>query len=515
MTITHQPIVLIVLDGWGYRENPQYNAIASAQKPTWDHLWATYPHTLISGSGLDVGLPVGQMGNSEVGHLHMGVGRSVPQDFVRINDAIADGSFNANPVINYALHDAIKHNSAVHIIGLLSPGGVHSHEEHIRAVVSLAAQKGVQRCYVHAILDGRDTPPRSALPSIALIDKALHQSGYSPIVSLTGRYYAMDRDHRWERTQTAYDLYTSGLAAFHATSPANALELAYERDENDEFVQTTAIHAPEESPITIQDGDIIIFMNFRADRVRQLTHAFINPEFSAFERKKTPELTHFVSLTAYASNLPTEIAFPPIDLTNVFGECVANAHLKQLRIAETEKYAHVTFFFNGGREQPFDNEYRIMVPSPKVATYDLQPAMNAPELTDKLCEAIRSRQYAAIICNFANPDMVGHTGNMLATVTAIEVIDECLSKIIAALKEVGGEAIITADHGNAEFMYDELTGQAHTAHTSNPVPVIYVGRNAKSVIADGNLADIAVTLLTLLGLSVPTEMTGRALFELD
>ena len=381
--------------------------------------------------------------------------------------------------------------------------------------MTLAAERGVPRCYVHAILDGRDTPPRSALPSLALIDKELHQGGYSPIVSLAGRYYAMDRDHRGDRTEKAYDLYTSGLAAFHASSPANALELAYERDENDEFVQTTAIHAPGQPPITIKDGDVILFMNFRADRVRQITHAFIDPNFSVFPRKQVPKLAHFVSLTTYASNLPTEIAFPPINLSNVFGECVAKAHLKQLRIAETEKYAHVTFFFNGGREQPFENEDRILVPSPNVATYDLQPAMNAPELTDKLCAAIRSRQYATIICNFANADMVGHSGNMPATIAAIEVIDQCLTKIIAALTEVGGEALITADHGNAEFMYDEITGQAHTAHTTNPVPVIYVGRNAKSVVTDGNLADIAVTLLTLLGLTVPTEMTGRSLFELD
>lgn len=522
--MNHRPLVLIILDGWGYRENPVYNAIEQAKTPTWHKLWTEYPHTLINASGYAVGLPEGQMGNSEVGHLHMGAGRSVPQDLVRIDQSIQNGSFEDNPVFNQAFEQANSTNKTVHILGLVSPGGVHSHEKHIQAFIALAAKKGVKKLCMHAILDGRDTPPRSALPSLALIDKQLNQSGYQPIASICGRYYAMDRDKRWERTQTAYAMYTSGEAACYANSPATALELAYERDESDEFVKPTLIspdynntntppNSQFQAPI-IQDNDIVFFMNFRADRTRQLTRAFIQQDFDFFPRKKNPKIADFISLTQYAEDLKTHIAFPPINLTNVVGQCVADAGLKQLRIAETEKYAHVTFFFNGGREEPFNNEDRILVPSPRISTYDLQPEMSAPELTQKLCDAIKSQQYAAIICNFANADMVGHSGKLDATIKAIEAIDKSLAQIVDALHSVGGEALITSDHGNAEFMFDELTQQAHTAHTTNPVPVIYVGRPCEVATAEGNLADIGPTMLMLLGLKLPKEMTAHPLFKL-
>ena len=513
--MNHQPVVLIVLDGWGYRENPAYNAIEQAKTPTWHKLWSEYPHTLINASGLAVGLPEGQMGNSEVGHLHMGVGRSVPQDLVRVDQAIADSSFEQNTVLNQALATANSRQSTVHILGLLSPGGVHSHERHIQAMIKLAATRQVKKLCVHAILDGRDTPPRSAMSSLALIDKTLGQSGFNPIASLCGRFYAMDRDKRWERTQAAYKMYTSGEAAFYADTPANALELAYEREESDEFVKPTLIIPSENSPLPIiQDNDVVIFMNFRADRTRQLTRAFIDPHFDYFPREKNPTLASFVSLTQYAEDLKTQIAFPPINLNNVVGQCVEDAGLKQLRIAETEKYAHVTFFFNGGREEPFLHEDRILVPSPNIRTYDLQPEMSAPELTEKLCEAIKSEDYALIVCNYANADMVGHSGSLSATIKAIESIDNSLTQILDALHSVGGEALITSDHGNAEFMFDELTHQAHTAHTTNPVPVIYVGRSAEVAVTEGNLADIGATLLTLLGLPLPSEMTAHPLFKL-
>lgn len=505
-----KPITLIVLDGWGHREARLHNAIASANTPTWDALWQQYPHTLISGSGLDVGLPKGQMGNSEVGHLHMGAGRQVAQDLVRVDQAISDGSFANNQTINTALQYAIKNQKQIHLIGLLSPGGVHSHERHLQALIDSAAKQGATKLQLHAILDGRDTPPRSALASLALIEKQFHQLGCGQIASITGRYYAMDRDKRWDRIEKAFDLYTTGQSDFTADTAATALEMAYERDETDEFVLPTKIKGMRR----IADDDVIIFFNFRADRMRQLTRAFINEDFNEFERSQGPKLQHVVSFTKYASDLATEIAFPPQSLHNVFGEYIAAKGLKQLRIAETEKYAHVTFFFNGGRESCFENEDRELIPSPKVATYDLQPEMSAPLLTKKLCAAISSGQYAAIICNYANPDMVGHTGDFDATVQAVEVIDHCLNEIIQASLDAGSEVLITADHGNAELMFNEVTNQPHTAHTSNPVPVVYVGRNATAITSKGSLTDIAPTLLYFMGLDKPPEMTGNTLFEL-
>lgn len=514
MQPTHMPFVLIILDGFGYRENPQYNAISSANMPCWDALWRDYPHALISGSGTGVGLPDGQMGNSEVGHLNIGAGRIVYQEFTRIEHAIDTGEFFTNPIFVNALQQAKNAGKAVHIMGLLSPGGVHSHERQLLAIVDMAAKQQLEKIYVHAFLDGRDTPPKSAMTSLTMLNKELNLLGRGQIASIIGRYYAMDRDKRWERIERAYDLIVDGKADYQATTAVEALELAYARGETDEFVQPTAIHAPLQKPITVADGDVVIFMNYRADRARQLTRAFTEENFTGFKRHRVPKLAEFVTLTHYADDIKASVAYPPQTLNNVLGEYIAKLGLKQLRIAETEKYAHVTFFFNGGVETPFNGEDRILIPSPKVATYDLQPEMSAVALTDRLVEAIESKQYALIVCNFANPDMVGHTGDFAATVKAIECIDKCLARITIALQHVGGEAIITADHGNAECMYDETTKQPHTAHTNDPVPLIYIGRKAKVNDVSGALSDIAPTILYLLDLSIPTEMQGKKLFTL-
>lgn len=508
-----KPIVLIVLDGWGYRENKQDNAIQEANTPFWDKLWRECPHTLLSASGVDVGLPPGQMGNSEVGHLHMGAGRLVPQDLRRIDIAIENKDFFKNPVLLDAVNQAVKKNKQVHILGLLSPGGVHSHENHILAMTELAAQCHAN-FYVHAILDGRDTPPKSAQASLEKLENKLAALKRGKIASIIGRYYAMDRDQRWERTQKAYDLLTLGKADYFASSALEALQLAYLRKETDEFVHATTIHADNEPAVTIQDGDVVIFMNFRTDRARQLTRAFTDKNFSGFKREVCPQLSTYVTLTEYAADIAAKVAFAPLPLINVFGEYIAKLHYRQLRIAETEKYAHVTYFFNGGRELQFANEDRILVPSPKVATYDMQPEMSALEVTDRLVEAIRSKKYDVIICNYANPDMVGHTGDHQATIKAIEIIDQCLQRVITALRDVGGEAIITSDHGNAEVMYDPKTGQAHTAHTTLPVPFVYVGRPAEITTKEGVLYDIAPTLCVLMGLAIPEEMTGKSLLKL-
>lgn len=513
-TPPHSPIILIILDGWGYREDGQYNAIASARTPFWHQLWQTCPHTLAEASGLAVGLPEGQMGNSEVGHLHMGAGRQVPQDLTRIDLAVKNGEFYNNPVLTHTVDELVKTQHALHIFGLLSPGGVHSHELHIQAMIKLAAQRGLKSIYVHAFLDGRDTPPKSAAPSLAALQELYQSLGCGQTVSIIGRYYAMDRDQRWERTERAYDLLTQGTAAFTATTALDGLNQAYARAETDEFVQPTAIHAPDQPAITLHDGDAVVFMNFRSDRARQLTRALTDPQFSGFPREVEPKLSNFITLTEYAADIHAEIAFPPISLRNNVGEFVANSGYSQLRIAETEKYAHVTFFFNGGEEKPYPLEERVLVPSPKVATYDLQPEMSANPLTDELVKAIESGQYALIVCNYANPDMVGHTGDLTATIHAIETIDHCLERVVTAAKAAGGEVLITADHGNAECMYDPKTNQPHTAHTTSLVPVIYVGRPAQATTAKGVLYDIAPTLLYLMGLKAPTEMTGKSLFRL-
>ncbi len=513
-THSARPLALIILDGFGYREASNANAIAAAIKPTWDYLCKHYAYSLISGSGSCVGLPDGQMGNSEVGHLNMGAGRIVYQDLTRIDVAIENNDFFQNRILLNAFSEAKQNGKNIHLMGLLSPGGVHSHERHLHAMVELAAQQQVPALYIHAFLDGRDTPPKSAMSSLQALDTKCQQLSCGSIASIIGRYYAMDRDKRWDRVQKAYELIVSGKAEYHASSAEEGLALAYARGETDEFVHATRIHPENAAPVTIQNGDIVIFMNFRADRAREITQAMVVPDFTGFQRSYWPKLGSFICLSEYDSQFKLPVAFPSITLPNIFADCISRAGFTQLRIAETEKYAHVTFFFNGGVEHPFPGENRILIPSPHVATYDLQPAMSAFELTERLVAEIKSRQYDVIICNFANPDMVGHTGNFSATVKAIETIDVCLKKIIDALKEVGGEAIITADHGNAEQMFDSSTNQPHTAHTSDPVPFIYVGRKAKIIKKDGKLSDIAPTMLYLLDLKKPSEMTGESLIEL-
>lgn len=506
--------VLLVLDGWGYSENSDFNAISAADKPNWDELWSRYPHTLIRTSGAAVGLPGDQMGNSEVGHLNLGAGRVVYQEYTRVSRAIRTGSFFNNNTLTSAVDQAIEHGKAVHILGLLSPGGVHSHETHIHAMAKLAAERGAKRVYLHAFLDGRDTAPKSAEASIQAMEEKFAEYGAGRIASIIGRYYAMDRDHRWPRIQAAYDLITQGKAEFEAPDALTGLQMAYGRGETDEFVKATRIVPPGSQPVRFEDGDTLVFMNYRSDRARQITRPFIEPDFDGFEREYRPRPGALVSLTEYKKEFNVPVAFPPERMKNVLGEYLSSLGLHQLRIAETEKYAHVTFFFNGGEEQPFPGEDRILVPSPQVATYDLKPEMSAPVVTDHMVEAIASGTYDLIVCNLANPDMVGHTGNFEAAVQAIAAVDQCLGRIYAALCEAGGEMLVTADHGNAEQMRGADTGQAHTAHTSNPVPLIYVGRPAQ-LDSSGALADIAPSILYLMGLDKPTEMTGHSLVTLE
>ena len=510
MNIT--PVLLLILDGFGYRESADFNAIVAARKPNWDALWSAYPHTLINASEKFVGLPTGQMGNSEVGHLNIGAGRVVYQDLSRVDVAIEDGSFYTNPALSNGVALAKHHDSALHIMGLLSPGGVHSHENHIFAMLEMAARAGLKKIYLHAFLDGRDTPPRSAAQSLQRLQEKCDALGVGQIASIIGRFYAMDRDNRWERVQAAYETLTGGRAEFSAADAISGLEQAYARGESDEFVKPTAI-CPNNAPaIAMRDGDVVVFMNFRADRAREITRALTDATFNNFERVCLPKLAGYITLSSYGDDFDLPCAYTQEDIHNGFGEYLANLGLRQLRIAETEKYAHVTYFFSGGREQPYPGEERILVASPKVATYDLKPEMSAFEVTDKLEAAILSRQYHAIICNYANGDMVGHSGNMEAATRAIETLDICIGRAVKAMQAIGGEVIITADHGNAEQMLDRVTQQAHTAHTLNPVPLLYVGRKAK--LADnGSLRDLAPSMLTVMGLPQPAEMTGHSLIQ--
>ncbi|MCZ6657135.1 MAG: 2,3-bisphosphoglycerate-independent phosphoglycerate mutase [Gammaproteobacteria bacterium] len=507
--------LLVVLDGFGHNEAAEANAIAHARTPTWDEFLAQHPHTLISGSGTDVGLPEGQMGNSEVGHMSLGAGRVIFQDFTRINRAIERGEFANNRTLNATFAKLRTSGGALHVMGLLSPGGVHSHEDQIFELLRIAKTKGVERAYLHAFLDGRDRPPQSAAPSLLAADRLLVQDlGLGCVATVTGRYFAMDRDQRWDRVERAYNLIVRGEAPFHATDSKVALDLAYARGETDEFVQPTAIHAEGELPLTLHETDAIVYMNFRSDRARQLTRALVDTDFKDFERRSFVSLTDYVTLTRYAEDIDANCAFETAVLSNTLGETLSNLGKRQLRIAETEKYAHVTFFFSGGREQPFDGEDRILIPSPKVATYDLQPEMSAAEVTDRLVEAIASGSYDAIICNYANGDMVGHTGVFEAAVKAVETLDHCLSRLAEALAEVGGQMLVTADHGNVEKMVDATSKQPHTAHTSDPVPLVYVGPQAVVLASDGTLCDVAPTLLDLMHLEIPGEMTGRSLVRI-
>lgn len=509
-----KPVILLILDGFGHSDHREFNAVLQANTPNLDGLKARFPHGLINASEHYVGLPDGQMGNSEVGHLNIGAGRIVFQDFERINNSISTSEFFKLPALVNALQALKAQNKALHILGLLSDGGVHSYQPHIHAMLEMAQQQGLSKVYVHAFLDGRDTPPKSAQPYLEKLEGAIRQLGTGQIASVSGRFYGMDRDKRWERVAPAYALIVNGTAEFVAADSVTALQQAYARDESDEFVKCTAIRAPGADPVRIEDGDCLVFMNFRSDRARQLTDALLNPQFSGFERSRVPQFSHYFTLTQYDQNqVLAEPVFAPFTVPNTLGEYLSKLGHKQLRIAETEKYPHVTFFFNGGEEKVFAGEDRILIPSPKVATYDLQPEMSAAEVTDKLVEAIASQQYQAIICNYANGDMVGHTGNLQAAIKAVETLDTCVGRVVAAAQTAGAEVIITADHGNAESMFDHGSAQVHTQHTTNLVPFIYVGRQGQ-VQSGGALSDIAPTMLSLMGLQQPAEMTGRSLITL-
>lgn len=505
------PVILLILDGFGHSTIWDNNAVLQANTPFLDQLKTTYPNSLINASEHYVGLPDGQMGNSEVGHLNIGAGRIVFQDFERINNSITTGEFFKDPALVSAMQQLKINNKALHIYGLLSDGGVHSHITHLLAILEMAAQQELSKVYFHAFLDGRDTPPISAAPYLQSIETKLNTLNTGKIASISGRFYSMDRDKRWERVALAYQMLIEGDAEFSATSASEALQAAYARGETDEFVKCTVIRQPHEAPTRLQDGDCVVYMNFRSDRARQMTDAILNDDFTGFERTRVPKLSHYFTLTQYDQNQTKATPiFAPFSVPNTFGEYVAKQGLKQLRIAETEKYPHVTFFLNGGEETVFTGEDRILVPSPKVATYDLQPEMSAPEVTNQLVEAILAKKYHAIICNYANGDMVGHTGNLAATIQAIETLDHCISRVVGAAQSVGAEVIITADHGNAEMMFDPASNQAHTQHTTNLVPLIYIGRPAQ-LNPSGALSDIAPTLLQLMGLQQPSEMTGKSL----
>ncbi len=507
------PAILLILDGFGYREDSVNNAIAQAHTPNLDALKRTEPNTLINASEHYVGLPDGQMGNSEVGHLNIGAGRIVFQDFERINNSISSGDFFKHVELVNALKHLKTTNKALHIFGLLSDGGVHSHINHILTMLEMAAQQGLQKVYVHAFLDGRDTPPISAVPYIALLEDKLKMLGIGKIASISGRFYSMDRDKRWERVAPAYRMIVDGVGEFTDATASEALHNAYARGEQDEFMKCTVIRQAGEAPIRLEDNDCVVYMNFRSDRARQLTDALLNDDFAGFTRNRVPKLSGYFTLTQYDQNqVRATPIFAATAVPNTFGEYVSSLGLKQLRIAETEKYPHVTFFFNGGDEAVFAGEDRILVPSPKVATYDLQPEMSAPELTDKLVAAIHTQQYSAIICNYANGDMVGHTGNLAAAIKAIETLDICVGRVVEAAIKNGAEVIITADHGNAEMMFDGINNQAHTQHTTNLVPMFYVGRKAK-IAESGALSDLAPTLLAIMGLPQPVEMTGKSLLS--
>ncbi|HVT31691.1 MAG TPA: 2,3-bisphosphoglycerate-independent phosphoglycerate mutase [Rhodanobacteraceae bacterium] len=502
-----KPILLLILDGWGHREDESHNAIARANVPNWRHLLATCPHTLVETHGEHVGLPDGQMGNSEVGHMNIGSGRVVYQDLTRIDAAIRDGSFFDNAALVAACDAANAGGGTLHVLGLVSPGGVHSHEDHILAMLDLASRRGVARIAVHAFLDGRDTPPRSARASLDKLEAKCASIPGARVASVSGRYFAMDRDKRWDRVELAYDAIANAKAPLHAASAAEALDLAYARGENDEFVKPTVVG----DGAKVVDGDAVVFMNFRADRARQLSHAFVDADFTGFARARRIGLSAFVSLTDYEKGLAVSaIAYPAQSMRNSLGEYLSSLGFSQLRIAETEKYAHVTFFLSGGREAPFDLEERILVPSPHVATYDQKPEMSCPEVTDKLVEAIFSKRFDFIVCNLANADMVGHTGIEPAAVKAAEAIDAALGRIEKAIRAAGGEMLISADHGNLEEMLD-ANGVPHTQHTVGPVPLVYVGR--KATLHHGALRDLAPTVLALMDLPKPAEMTGHSLVE--
>lgn len=505
------PHVLVIMDGVGHREAIEDNAFLAANRPNLTAIEAKHPHSLISGSGEDVGLPDGQMGNSEVGHMNLGAGRVLYQDFTRITKDIRTGAFFEHEVLVDAVEKAKAAGGALHIMGLLSEGGVHSHEDHIVAMAELALKRGAT-VYLHAFLDGRDTPPRSAQPSLEKLDALFAQyPNQGRIVSLIGRYFAMDRDNRWDRVEQAYRLLTESESTRTAATAVEGLALAYAADESDEFVKATRIG----DAVKVQDGDSIVFMNFRADRAREITKAFVEKDFAGFARKVVPNLSKFVMLTRYQASIDAPVAYMPEALKNSIGEYLSDLGKTQLRIAETEKYAHVTFFFSGGREDEYPGEKRILIPSPNVATYDLKPEMSAYEVTDELVAAINSGEFDLLVVNYANGDMVGHTGVFNAAVKAVEAVDLCLGRVYEAVMAQKGHMLITADHGNVEQMQDYHSGQVHTQHTTELVPFIYVGPTQATIAEGGVLADVAPTLLSLMHLPVPAEMQGRNLITLD
>ncbi len=510
MSIPVKPVLLLILDGYGYRADAKDNAVAAARKPNLDRLFAENPMTLINASDKFVGLPTGQFGNSEVGHLNIGAGRVVLQDITRIDVDVAEGTMGQNPVLKTAIDTAITSGKTLHVLGLLSDGGVHSHENHIHTLIEAAAAAGAKKIAIHAFLDGRDTPPRSAETYLSRLQAVCDKTG-AKIATISGRYWAMDRDKRWERLQPVYNAVVEGVGLETAPTALDGLKAAYARDENDEFVKATVIG----TPVKMEDGDVVVFMNFRADRARQVTTALIDPAFDGFTVRQ-PKFGYFCSATSYGDQYPIPVAYAKEKVKNGIGEYLASLGLKQLRIAETEKYPHVTFFFSGGEETPAPGEDRILISSPKVATYDLQPEMSAPEVAAKVVEAIESKKYDAIFCNFANCDMVGHTGIFEAAVKAVETVDDCVGKCVAAMQAIGGEIIITADHGNAELMYDHKSSQPHTQHTTGLVPFVYVGRKAKlAASGTGALKDIAPSLLAMMGLPKPAEMTGNSLVSFE
>jgi 2,3-bisphosphoglycerate-independent phosphoglycerate mutase len=504
--------ILLILDGWGHSDVIENNAIAQANTPVWDKLNEKFQHSLILTSGKQVGLPGEQMGNSEVGHLNLGAGRIVKQDFTRIHNDIENGDFFRNPVLKTTLEYANDNNKAVHIMGLLSDGGVHSHEEQIHSMLEMAHNQGCQNVYLHIFTDGRDCAQKSAKKYIQKLEDKITALGTGEIASVIGRYFSLDRDNRWSRVRCAYELISRGKAKFLSKTAMEAVDQAYERGETDEFIQSTTIN----SPTTINKGDVLIFMNYRADRARQITQAFTDENFQGFSRG-TFVPSQFVCLTEYKKDFNLPVAYPSSKLNNVLGKYLSNLGMTQLRMAETEKYAHVTFFLNGGIEKPFNGEDRVLIPSPEVATYDLQPEMSAFELTDALVENIESQKYDLIICNFANTDMVGHSGKLDAAIKAVEAVDTCLGIIHQAVKTTNAEMLITADHGNVEQMINPETKEVHTAHTNNPVPLIFVSSREATIAAacTGALSDIAPTLLHLMDVEQPDEMTGKSLLTFN
>jgi len=509
-----KPLALLILDGWGLEEDEEGNAIQQADTKNFEDLWNSYPHTSLVASGKEVGLPPGQMGNSEVGHLNLGAGRVVYQDLTKISLGIKNGSFFKNNVLLEAIKNCQENNSALHLLGLLSDGGVHSHIKHLYGLLKLAKQNEIEDVYIHAILDGRDVPPSSAKGYIKDLEEKIEEIGVGQIITVSGRYYTMDRDERWDRTEKAYNTMVSGEGVT-AQSALEAVEQAYEEDTTDEFVLPTVIVENEEPIATIRDNDSVIFYNFRPDRARQITRALTDSDFHGFERKSELPKVHFVCMTEYDETIEAPVAYPPETITNTLGQVLGKNDLKQLRIAETEKYAHVTFFFNGGKEKPNPGEDRELIPSPKIDTYDEKPEMSLYEVLESLSKRLDETDYDVIIMNFANPDMVGHTGDLTACRAAVEAVDDGLKEAVDKILSLGGEVLITADHGNAEQMLDCETGDTYTAHTTNLVPFIYVSQDNQDVelVEAGNLADVAPTMLELLKINQPEEMTGESLFE--